>query len=294
MKKLCAAWLAVCLMLMCPAAALAEETETIGVSVATVQAEADAESAVVRVSLSDCAGMDSIQLRLNYDQTCMRLTAVDAGDLLSGGLHVLNTETSGLLILAFASAEGLRQNEGTLIDLKFTLVNEAGSALTVTEVLATRYDAEANLQSKAYVTVEDGGVTFASDGTLPAAVITPWPVETPAPTPEPTPEPTAVPVSAPSTEMPAAEQQQAESAAQKKTGGTPLILILMAAAALTLFGIAAWLIVSDRKKKKEAERKAALLAERLAEKRAAQRRAQLLAEADSDIEEVLPEESEEA
>jgi len=281
-------------MLACPMAALAQHTETIDISVDAVRAEAGAQEAAVIVSLANCAGMDSIQLRLNYDQTCMRLTAVDAGDLLSGGLHVLNTETSGLLILAFASAEGLRQNEGTLIDLKFTLVNEAGSALTVTEVLATRYDAEANLQSKAYVTVEDGGVTFASDGTLPAAVITPWPVETPAPTPEPTPEPTAAPVSAPSTEMPAAEQQQAESAAKKKTGGTPLVLILMAAAALTLFRIAAWLIVSDRKKKKEAERKAALRAERLAEKRAAQHRAQLLAEADSDIEEVLPEESEEA
>ena len=265
MKQLFAALLALCLMLACPMAALAQQTETIDISVDAVRAEAGAQEAAVVVSLANCAGMDSIQLRLHYDETCVRLSSVGTSGLLDEGLHVLNTEKSGLLILAFASAEGLRADKGTLLELNFTLVNEAGSAVTVSDVLATRYDKESGVQSKAYVTLQDGGITFREDGTMPEAVVTPWIAETPAPTPEPTPEPTEVPVSVTET---AETSDKTPEKTEKKTGGIPIFLLLPGIAAVLLFAIAAWLIVSDRKKKREAER---IRAEKLAAKRAARR-----------------------
>lgn len=292
MKKLFALLLVV-VLLACPMTVLAEE-DSIDIAVATVQAAAGAEEATVAVKLSNCASMDSIQLRINYDETAMRLTAVDTHGILDSGLHVLNTEKVGLLILAFASAEGVRADEGTLIELQFTLVNEAGSAVTVSEALATRYDAETGVQSKAYVTVQDGGVTFQEDGTLPEARITPWIPETPAPTPEPTPEPTEVPIVVPDAAAEADVTAAPAEKAEKKTGGVPLFLIIPGLLAIALFALAAWLIISDRKKKREAERrKAERMAARQAARRAARRAEQTAViqkqKIDAeDVEELLP------
>jgi hypothetical protein len=82
--------------------------------------------------------------------------------------------------------------------LRFRALNDVGSAMTVTSGIVTRVDAE-YVQSEAYVSVENGGVTI--DGApLPEPAVTPWvhpdarsgpDPDAREPTPGATPEPTA-------------------------------------------------------------------------------------------------------
>ena len=152
----------------------------------------------VTISVSNAHEMDSLQFRLNYDLACLKLEKAEAGSLLeNNGLYVINTDEEGLVALAYASADGLARTMGDVLTLTFKPYNDYGSALTLSGVYASRYN-ERDGQSKAYVAVEDGGVCFGQNGSVPEPVITPWPVETPIPTPSPTPSPTPLPTAAPS------------------------------------------------------------------------------------------------
>ena len=166
-------------------AALAEGE--IGLTVDTVTAEPEGQ-AVVAVSAAGAAGLDSLQFRVNYDSDALRLAAEPAvGEPFAGGLTAVNTDTAGLVVFAFASAEGLAE-DGVALTLTFDVLTETGSAVVLTDVLASTVDAGL-VQHKAYVTLENGGVAVGEGGQVPEPVVTPWPVETPTPTPTPTPAP---------------------------------------------------------------------------------------------------------
>ena len=180
-----AATLLACLIFVVVSAASLAEGE-VALTVDTVQAEAEGQ-AVVTIMAENAVTLDSLQFRVNYDQQALRL----AGEPLADGIAVTNTDTAGVVGFAFACADGLAA-DGTVLTLTFDVLDETGSAVVLTDVLATTVDAALE-QHKAYVTLENGGVAVGEDGQVPDPVVTPWPVETPTPTPTPTPIPTATP-----------------------------------------------------------------------------------------------------
>lgn len=185
-----AATLLACLIFVVVSAASLAEGE-VALTVDTVQAEAEGQ-AVVTITAENAVTLDSLQFRVNYDQQALRLAAEPvAGEPLADGIAVTNTDTAGVVGFAFACADGLAA-DGTVLTLTFDVLDETGSAVVLTDVLATTVDAALE-QHKAYVTLENGGVAVGEDGQVPDPVVTPWPVETPTPTPTPTPIPTATP-----------------------------------------------------------------------------------------------------
>ena len=180
-----AATLLACLIFVVVSAASLAEGE-VALTVDTVQAEAEGQ-AVVTIMAENAVTLDSLQFRVNYDQQALRLAAEPLAD----GIAVTNTDTAGVVGFAFACADGLAA-DGTVLTLTFDVLDETGSAVVLTDVLATTVDAALE-QHKAYVTLENGGVAVGEDGQVPDPVVTPWPVETPTPTPTPTPIPTATP-----------------------------------------------------------------------------------------------------
>ena len=200
MKRIFVWTAAICLLLTALLPAALAEGE-IALKTDTVTAKAGGQ-ATVTIALSNASGMDSLQLRVNYDSEALRLTAEpEPGELLASGIAVSNIDEAGVIVFAFASATGVREDDGTLLTLQFEVLRENGSAVVLTDVLATVVD-DTLAQKKAYVTVENGGVAIGESGQVPEPVVTPWPVETPAPTPSPTPEstPTPVPTTAPTPE----------------------------------------------------------------------------------------------
>ena len=191
-----AALLAACVLLLTASAALADD-ERIVVSVQQVQGSTEGNVAL-SVDLSGCRDMDSLQLRLNYDQTALRLVSAEIGALLDGeedgtSLYIINADNPGVVALAYAGRDGLT-GEGTALTLTFAPYTDQGSAVVATDVLATRYHAASGEQSKAFVSVQNGGVYVGESGTIPDPVVTPWPEETPTPSPSPTPVPTPEPI----------------------------------------------------------------------------------------------------
>ena len=167
------------------------------------------------------------------------------GDLAGDGLHAANTRLEGKMLFAYACAEGLQQDSGCILVLRFNLLTETGSAVTVSDVSASVYDPDTEEQSKAYISsVKDGGVFYGEAGTIPEALTTPWIPETPTPTPAPTEEPTPVP-SPVSTEEP---EEPAEQTANKYR--VPA-LICGGVAALAIIAGAVLIIVRNKKGKYE-------------------------------------------
>lgn len=168
----------------------------IGITAETLDAS-EGEDVTVSVNLTSCLGMDSLQFNLNYDAASFRFVTADGGELLSDGLFVFNPDEDGVVRFAFACADGLKNDSGTAFTVTFNALNEYGTALTITDALATRYDSGTQEQSKAYLTLENGGIAVGSE--VPEAKITPWIPETPTPAPTFTPEPevTAEPTAAP-------------------------------------------------------------------------------------------------
>ena len=174
--------------LAAPAHAHAEE-ESVGIQVGTISGEADGQIDLP-VLLDKCAGVDSVQFDLNYDSAALQYVSMTPGDLFAAQYTVVNADVPGRVRVACASALGL-ENAGTLLTLRFRLLTETGSAVTITSGIITRVDADYN-QSTAYVAITNGGVTVGAS-TLPAPAVTPWVPATPVPTPSPTPEATATP-----------------------------------------------------------------------------------------------------
>lgn len=168
----------------------------VALTVDTAQAAAAGEQVALSVHAADALTVDSLQFRINYDAAALRLVDEPAvGEALAGGIAISNTETAGVVGFAFACADGLSA-DGTLVTLTFEVLSQTGSAVVLTDVLATTVDA-ARVQHKAYVTLQNGGVAVGEGAAVPEPVVTPWPVETPVPTPAPTPAPTATPIPSP-------------------------------------------------------------------------------------------------
>ena len=171
-----------------PAHARAEE-EIVSIQVGTVSGENGA-LADLPLLLDNCAGVDSVQFDLNYDSAALEFISMTPGGLFAAQYTVANSDVPGRVRVACAGALGL-EGAGTLLTLRFRLLSETGSAVSVTSGIVTRVDADYN-QTKAYVAIQDGGIT-AGTAPLPAPAVTPWVPATPVPTPSPTPEATATP-----------------------------------------------------------------------------------------------------
>lgn len=171
-----------------PARALAEE-ESVVIQVATVSAESGAQ-VDLPVMLDHCAGVDSVEFDLNYDSTALAFVSMTPGDLFAAQYTIVNATEPGRIRVACASALGLG-GAGTLFTIRFRLLSDTGSAVSVTSGTVTRVDAEYE-QSDAFVSIENGGITLGT-AALPSPAVTPWVPATPVPTPSPTPEVTAAP-----------------------------------------------------------------------------------------------------
>lgn len=232
--------------------------EEIAVSVSTVTA-AKGEQAVVTIHADHLQGMDSIQFHVNYDAAQLKLAAhPEPGAQLSKGVAYSNTEKNGLIVFAYASAEGLSGN-CDILSITFDVIEEQGSAVTLSDVLVSRVD-EVKNQSKVYITLQDGGV-MVNGSVLPEPVVTPWPVETPTPTPEPTPVPTPEPTPDP-TAVPLTQEPLVPTAvpAPVETGdddsaGMLTWLIVAAAVLVVLLVVLVVLLVLQSKRKASRKKK---------------------------------------
>ena len=171
--------------LAAPAKAYAEEEETVRIQVDTVSGE-KGDQVDLPVLLGDCKDVDSAQFDLNYDSTALEFVSMTPGDLFAAQYTVINTDTPGRIRAACASALGLT-SAGTLMTLRFRLLTDTGSAVTLSNAIITRVDADYN-QTPAFIAITDGGITVGT-APLPAPAVTPWVPATPIPSPSPTPTP---------------------------------------------------------------------------------------------------------
>ena len=115
MKRIFVLTAAICLLLAALLPAALAEGE-IALQTDTVTAKAGGQ-ATVTVALSNASGMDSLQLRVNYDPEALRLTAEpEPGEPLAGGVAVSNIDEAGVIVFAFASAAGVREDGTVLVD----------------------------------------------------------------------------------------------------------------------------------------------------------------------------------
>ena len=247
MKRMLLVLTAVVLAALIPASALAaegNESVTIVIGTASTQSGGQAD---IPVYLKDCAGVDSIQFDLNYDSAALTVVSVTPGDLFLAEYVVYNADEPGRIRIACADALGLK-GDGTLLTVRFATRSDAGSALTATNGVITRVDADYN-QTKAYVLLEDGGVSLGT-GAIPAALVTPWIPETPPPTPTPEPTPTVEPTPA---ELAQVEQSALPEASAAPNNGAvdPISYVVVA----VLFAILITLIVVSvlKRRKQSAE-----------------------------------------
>jgi hypothetical protein len=201
--------LVLALCLIAPAAALADGEPVVQLSFGSASGEVG-DTVDVPVLLSNCKSVDSVQLDINYDPAALSVVSVTPGDLFPVEYCFANTAESGVVRVACACALGL-EGDGTLLTIRFKILTETGSALTVTSRLGgsevTYIDADFN-QLTAYLSLENGGVSVGA-GSVPSAAVTPWvpvsPSPTPSPTPTATPEPTVTPTEQAQAATPAPE-----------------------------------------------------------------------------------------
>lgn len=182
------------LCLITPAAAHADGELTVRLSVGNACGEVG-DTVDVPVLLSGCKSVDSVQLDFNYDPAALSVVSVIPGELFPVEYCITNFAESGVVSLACACAQGL-EDDGTLITIRFKILSDTGSALTVTSHIGGRevtyIDADIN-QLTAYLLIENGGVSVGA-GSVPLPAVTPWipdsPLPTPSPTPTDSPEPT--------------------------------------------------------------------------------------------------------
>lgn len=202
-----------------PAQARAEE-EVVMIQVGSVSGENGAQIDLP-VLLDNCASVDSVQFDLNYDSAALEFVSMTPGDLFAAQYTIANSDVPGRIRIACASALGL-DGAGMLLTLRFRLLSDTGSAVTITSGIVTRVDADYN-QTKAYAAIQDGGIT-AGSAALPAPAVTPWIPVTPVPSPSPIPEITPTPeiTAALESAAPAAET----SAPTGFSGLNPMVLYI--------------------------------------------------------------------
>lgn len=200
--------------------------------------------------ITDCEGLDSLEFRINYDASALKFVRLDNGDVFESEFLISNPAEAGLVRVATISAYGLTQS-GTLLTLKMKVLKDSGSVVTITDAIATSVDPENDfLQSKAYLTVTDGGVSVGGNA-LPASQTTPWIAETPEPTPSPeptaTPEPAATSESSPEP-LAATPEPEPETEDAGPIPSSTAALLAAAGAALAVL-IAAILLINRRQKR---------------------------------------------
>ena len=201
--------LVLALCLIAPSAALADGEPVVLLTIGSTAGEVGDE-VDVPVLLSNCKSVDSLQLDINYDPAALSIVSVTPGDLFPVEYCITNIAESGVVRVACACALGL-EGDGTLLTLRFKILSESGSALTVTSRLpgseVTYIDADFS-QFTAYLSLENGGVSVGA-GAVPNPLVTPWvpvsPSPTPSPTPTATPEPTVTPTEQAQAATPAPE-----------------------------------------------------------------------------------------
>lgn len=139
-----------------PVRAHADEEVSVQIQIGTISAEAS-DQIDLPVEISQCKGVDSVQFDINYDSTALEFIFMTPGDLFAAQYTVVNADILGRIRVACAGALGL-ESAGTLMTLRFQILTETGSAVTVSSGIVTRIDADYN-QTKALVAIEDGGVT---------------------------------------------------------------------------------------------------------------------------------------
>ena len=234
MKKVVIWVMAACLTIGAFAQRALAEDEVV-LAVDTV-AGAAGETVDVTVNVSNALRLDSIQFRVNYDQQALHLVEAVPSELTqSSGILVTNTEVDGLVQVAFACAYGLEQN-GSVLTLRFEVLTDTGSAVTISDVLATKVDAELS-QYKVYLAITDGGVQV-GEASLPESAATPWIPESPTPEPTATPEVTDAP---PETiDIPITQTL--------KPGGAGLYIV----AGIAIVGLIVAIVLSLSKKRRQA------------------------------------------
>ena len=148
------------------------------------------ESVTVLVHAVNAVRLDSIQFNLNYDSTALRPKSFTPGLVFTPEYCVLNLDETDRVRAACVNAFGASR-DGEIFRIEFEVLSEKGSAITLSDVIATQVDEEYH-QFPAYVSIEDGGISV--DGKpIPEPKTTPWIAPTPIPTPTPEPAPTSVP-----------------------------------------------------------------------------------------------------
>lgn len=233
MKKACVFTLAIVLAFCGIDTAHAENN--IGLTVDTVHGSVG-DTVCVTIAVDDALRLDSLQFRVNYDAEALKLMQSTATERMTqGGIAVINTETEGLVQFAFACAYGLETN-GDILTLEFEILSKSGSMITVSEVLATKVDADL-VQYKAYLEIMDGGVQV-NEAALPLPVATHWTPETPTPAPTATPQSSQAP------------NVHTETASQEKISRNQTGIAVLAAMVGTLLIMLVLLIVKKQKRKK--------------------------------------------
>lgn len=220
--------------------------EIVRLIVETVSAEADGE-ATVALRIENGNGVDSLQCNLNYNGNAMAVKRVEAGVTFPAEYCVTNTKEAGRVRLAAACAFGLDNENGNVIVLHCKLNGESGSAVTITDAIVSTVGAD-YVQSPAYVSIVDGGVSVGG-GALPPSAVTPWIPETPPPPETPTPVPTEEPAPAVLDTPAPVMTPEPEAVLEKKPSMLPYAIAGVLAVLLAA-GIVILLVSSSNKKKR--------------------------------------------
>ena len=227
------------LCMITPSAAHADGELAVRLSFGNASGEVG-DTVDVPVQLSGCKSVDSVQLDINYDPAALSVVSVTPGDLFPVEYCITNSAESGVVRLACACALGL-EGDGTLITIRFKILANTGSALTVTSRLGGRevtyIDADIN-QHTACLSIENGGVSVGA-GSVPLPIATPWvpdsSLRTPSPTPTASPEFTVTPTQQPETPAPEAPVvSDKDPFAYYIIGGLIMVIIFIIVAAIHL------------------------------------------------------------
>jgi len=240
-------------LMVVPVHALAEEEADTTVRISVESASGEVGDEVdVPVMLYDCEHVDSIEFNLNYDPDALSVVSVTPGDLFPAEYCVSNADTPGYVSIACACRDGL-EGAGTLLTVRFEILTETGSALTVTthktgdyaEDVISYIDEDYN-QYFSFVALENGSVTVGS-AQAPDPLVTPWVPATPIPTPSPTPEPTEVPVTSVQTGGDETAALDSESEAGGLSDVEPIAYIVVGGLFVVLIVLIVITVVNRRK-----------------------------------------------
>ncbi len=210
------------------------------------------DTVTVKVNATNAVRLDSIQFNINYDGSSLKPLSFTPGLVFTPEYCVLNLDEPNRIRAACVNAFGAEW-DGELFEVSFQILSDSGSAITLSDVVATQVDADYH-QFPAYVSIEDGGVSV-SGKPLPEPKVTPWiaPTPIPTPTPEVTPTPVPEPIALPQETLvpsPTPEPEMEAENEQHLMGN-----LAVAGLCLIVAVIIAGVIIADHRKQKAALKK---------------------------------------